>query len=145
MSFKAPYLSKDELRRRADQFLATHNTSGTIPVPIEFIIESDFAMDIVTFGMSLHERSEHGDFAHALRSLMEGRAHVRPHTIRLLGTWGTATNPFPRCSSGGDPGEKETRYNSPWSSVASLLPASESQRRAEPEPRSRNDERGNPS
>lgn len=47
MSFKAPYLSKDKLRQRADKFLADHHPKGTIPVPIEFIIESDFAMDIV--------------------------------------------------------------------------------------------------
>ena len=47
MSFKAPYLSKDELRQRAEQFLERHNPNRTIPVPIEFIIESDFAMDIV--------------------------------------------------------------------------------------------------
>lgn len=47
MSFRAPYLSKDELRQRAEQFLERYNPNGTIPVPIEFIIESDFAMDIV--------------------------------------------------------------------------------------------------
>ena len=47
MPFKAPYSSKDELRQRAEQFLERHNPHRTIPVPIELIIESDFAMDIV--------------------------------------------------------------------------------------------------
>lgn len=47
MSFKAPYLSKDELRQRAEQFLADHHPGRSIPVPIEFIVESQFGMDIV--------------------------------------------------------------------------------------------------
>lgn len=47
MSFKAPYLSKDELRQRVERFVENHNPNCTTPVPIEFIIESDFAMDIV--------------------------------------------------------------------------------------------------
>ena len=47
MAFKAPYLSKEELRQRAERFLADHHPSRTIPVPIEFIVESRFAMDIV--------------------------------------------------------------------------------------------------
>lgn len=47
MAFKAPYLSKDELRQRAERFLERHNPNLAIPVPIEFIVESDFSMDIV--------------------------------------------------------------------------------------------------
>lgn len=47
MAFKAPYLSKEDLRQRAERFLADHNPSRTIPVPIEFIVESRFDMDIV--------------------------------------------------------------------------------------------------
>lgn len=47
MSFKGPYISKDELRLRAEQFLAEHHPQRTIPVPIEWIIESRFGMDIV--------------------------------------------------------------------------------------------------
>lgn len=47
MAFKAPYIPKDELRRRAGELLQDHNPAGTIPVPIEFIVESAFGMDIV--------------------------------------------------------------------------------------------------
>ena len=47
MAFTAPYISKDELRRRAGEFLQEHNPAGTIPVPIELIIEKHFRMDIV--------------------------------------------------------------------------------------------------
>jgi Zn-dependent peptidase ImmA (M78 family) len=45
--FKAPYFSKDELRRRAESFLSEYNPDGTIPVPIERIVESHFGIDIV--------------------------------------------------------------------------------------------------
>jgi len=47
MSFKAPYFPKEELRRRAEDFLSQYHPQRTIPVPIEFIIESQFQMDIV--------------------------------------------------------------------------------------------------
>jgi len=47
VTFRAPYLSKDELRRRAERFLADHNPSRTIAVPIELIVEARFEMDIV--------------------------------------------------------------------------------------------------
>lgn len=47
MAFKAPYIRKDELRRRAGEFLQEHNPAGTIPVPIELIVEKHFKMDIV--------------------------------------------------------------------------------------------------
>ncbi|MBI2478779.1 MAG: hypothetical protein HYV60_09140, partial [Planctomycetia bacterium] len=44
---KAPILSYDDLRRRADEFLTEHNPSRTVPVPIEEIIEFELGMDIV--------------------------------------------------------------------------------------------------
>jgi len=47
VEFKAPYFSKGELRTRAEEFLAAHNPSGEIPVPIEHIVEMRFGMDIV--------------------------------------------------------------------------------------------------
>lgn len=47
MALRAPYLSRDELRHRADQFLKSHNADGRIPVPIEHIIEFRFGLDIV--------------------------------------------------------------------------------------------------
>jgi hypothetical protein len=43
----APRYSYEQLRRRADDFLRTHNPRGTIPVPIEEIIEFNFGIDIV--------------------------------------------------------------------------------------------------
>jgi len=41
------YLSKDDLQRRAEQFLAKHNPSGKIPVPIEDIVDLQLQLDIV--------------------------------------------------------------------------------------------------
>src|SRR3990172_7989294 len=42
-----PHLSYDALRRRAHDFLQTHHPKGTIPIPIEEIIEFNFQVDIV--------------------------------------------------------------------------------------------------
>jgi hypothetical protein len=44
---RAPILSYDDVRRRADAFLAQHHPDCTIPVPIEEIIEFELGMDIV--------------------------------------------------------------------------------------------------
>ena len=47
MSFKAPYISAQQLRSLAEDFLSQHNPDRQIPVPIERIVEVDFGMDIV--------------------------------------------------------------------------------------------------
>jgi hypothetical protein len=47
MAFKAPYFRYDDLRRRAEAFLAEHHPSSKIPVPIESIVEFRFGIDIV--------------------------------------------------------------------------------------------------
>lgn len=47
LGFTAPYHSYDDLRRQADAFLANHHPAGTIPVPIEEIIEFQLSIDIV--------------------------------------------------------------------------------------------------
>lgn len=53
MTFKAPYISKDDLRARAEDFLARHHPSRSMPVPIELIIER-MGIDIVpTPGLQL--------------------------------------------------------------------------------------------
>ncbi|MDZ7618673.1 MAG: ImmA/IrrE family metallo-endopeptidase, partial [Patescibacteria group bacterium] len=53
--FRAPYISRDELRRHATEFLGCHNPAGTIPVPIELIVEQQFGMDIVPIpGLQKH-------------------------------------------------------------------------------------------
>jgi hypothetical protein len=44
---KAPYHSYEDLRRQADGFLAKYHPAGTVPVPIEEIIEFQFRIDIV--------------------------------------------------------------------------------------------------
>ncbi len=49
MTIKAPYLPYDKLREVADEFLRQYNPSGTIPVPIEAIVEFDFKMDTILF------------------------------------------------------------------------------------------------
>ncbi len=44
---RPPILSYEDLRRRAGDFLRTHNATATIPVPIEEIVEFNYRMDIV--------------------------------------------------------------------------------------------------
>ena len=44
---KIPIYSYDDLRKKADDFLRTHNPSSIIPVPIEEIVEFDFIIIIV--------------------------------------------------------------------------------------------------
>ena len=45
--FTAPIYSYEDLRRKADEFLAKHHPAGTIPVPIEEFVEFQLGMDIV--------------------------------------------------------------------------------------------------
>ena len=47
VGFTAPYHSYEDLRRQADAFLAKHHPAGTIPVPIEEIVEFQLSIDIV--------------------------------------------------------------------------------------------------
>jgi Zn-dependent peptidase ImmA (M78 family) len=49
VTIEAPYLPYDKLRKVAGEFLRQHHPQGTIPVPIESIIEFDFRMDVVPF------------------------------------------------------------------------------------------------
>lgn len=42
-----PFYSYEDLCKKADEFLCTHNPSGTIPVPIEKIVEFEFDINIV--------------------------------------------------------------------------------------------------
>ena len=44
---KIPIHSYEDLRKKADEFLRTYNHSGTIPVPIEEIVEFEFNINIV--------------------------------------------------------------------------------------------------
>lgn len=44
---KIPIYSYDDLRKKTDDFLLTHNPSATIPVPIEEIVEFEFNINIV--------------------------------------------------------------------------------------------------
>lgn len=53
MPFKAPYISKEELRARAEEFLGKHHGTRGMPVPVEMIIER-MGVDIVpTPGLQL--------------------------------------------------------------------------------------------
>lgn len=47
MSISIPYLSDDALRRAAAEFLAKYHPPGTIPVPIERIVEFQLGIDII--------------------------------------------------------------------------------------------------
>lgn len=44
---KIPIYSYDDLRKKADDFLRTHNPSSIIPVSIEEIVEFEFNINIV--------------------------------------------------------------------------------------------------
>lgn len=45
--YTAPYHSYEDVRGQADAFLAKHHPAGTIPVPIEEIVEFQLSIDIV--------------------------------------------------------------------------------------------------
>ena len=47
MTFKAPYISPDEIETKAEGFLREFHPDGSIPIPIEFIIEGKLGMDII--------------------------------------------------------------------------------------------------
>jgi hypothetical protein len=47
VGFQAPFLRYNDLRLRAEAFLAEHHPTRAIPVPIERIVESHFGIDIV--------------------------------------------------------------------------------------------------
>lgn len=49
MTYRAPYLPYDKIRSLADNFLERYHPEGTLPVPIEKIIEFDLQMDIVPY------------------------------------------------------------------------------------------------
>ena len=44
---KIPIHSYEALRKKADDFLRTYNPSGTIPIPIEEIVELEFNINII--------------------------------------------------------------------------------------------------
>jgi hypothetical protein len=52
-----PVLSYEALRRRAADFLRTHHPAGTIPIPIEEIVELRYSIDIIPVP-GLHEAFE---------------------------------------------------------------------------------------
>ena len=60
-TYRAPYFRHEDLRRKADEFLAKHHARGTIPVPIEEIVEFRLGMDIVPTP-GLHELLETDGF-----------------------------------------------------------------------------------
>ncbi len=47
MAIRAPSYTLADLRRAAEAFLREHHAEATVPVPIEWIIEKRFGMDIV--------------------------------------------------------------------------------------------------
>ena len=60
-AIRAPYFSYEDIRRKADEFLAKHHPRGAIPVPIEEIVEFRLGMDIVPTP-GLHELIETDGF-----------------------------------------------------------------------------------
>lgn len=68
-SLRPSFLSYDDLRRRAGDFLRTHHPAGEIPVPIEEIVEFHLGMDIIPVS-GLHDAFEaDGDIAGDLKSI----------------------------------------------------------------------------
>lgn len=49
MIYKAPHLSYEKIRAIASEFLAKYHSTGSIPVPIEHIIELQLEVDIVPY------------------------------------------------------------------------------------------------
>ena len=49
MTYRAPYLTYDKIRGIAKNFLKKYHPEGTLPVPIEKIVEIDLEMDIVPY------------------------------------------------------------------------------------------------
>ncbi len=49
MTYRAPYLTYDKIRGIAENFLQKYHPEGTLPVPIEKIVEIDLGMDIVPY------------------------------------------------------------------------------------------------
>ena len=47
MSFRAPYITYEEVGQYAESFLKKHNSTRQLPVPIEWIIENDLGMHII--------------------------------------------------------------------------------------------------
>jgi Zn-dependent peptidase ImmA (M78 family) len=47
MAVRAPYLPYEKLKKVAEKFLAEHHPDGSLPVPIEEIIEFKLGLDIV--------------------------------------------------------------------------------------------------
>lgn len=46
MSFKAPFLKYDDIRSRAEAFLSQYHPTHSIPVPIEYIVDVCFEIDL---------------------------------------------------------------------------------------------------
>src|SRR5438477_274899 len=49
MAQSVQYLSDDEIRAEAERFLSEYHADGTIPIPIEEIIEFDLGIEIIPF------------------------------------------------------------------------------------------------
>ena len=47
MTFKAPYISPEQIENKAAEFLREFHPDNCIPIPIEFIIEGQLGMNIV--------------------------------------------------------------------------------------------------
>jgi hypothetical protein len=47
MTFRPAFLTYDNLRAEADEFVAAYHPSGTQPIPIEQVIEFDLSMDVI--------------------------------------------------------------------------------------------------
>lgn len=47
MPYETPFLSYDDLRDHTDEFLGKYHSDGSIPIPIEEIVEFDFGMEII--------------------------------------------------------------------------------------------------
>jgi len=47
MAFKAPFFRYEDLRRHAEDFLSEYHPSGSVPIPIEKIVDLRLKIDIV--------------------------------------------------------------------------------------------------
>ena len=60
MGVSIPWISERDLRKKAQGFLAAHDPANILPVPIEWIAESDYKLDIVPVDGLLSVRGING-------------------------------------------------------------------------------------
>ncbi|MFA6636186.1 MAG: ImmA/IrrE family metallo-endopeptidase [Candidatus Omnitrophota bacterium] len=81
--FKAEYLSREDIRVRAQEFLKKYHPEGTIPVPIEKIIDLQFKIDIVSIPGLRENYNIDAYFTKDLKNIFVDRYIYDSHSSRF--------------------------------------------------------------